>query len=278
MERISLIGCLIVMGMLVGCSSNKHLGNQSNTVQEKDNLGSIGKILRTADHARVLRDYASVKSNEHDEAQLEKILATIDQLVEDKDESVMLDIRVGNYGDVEVRDLFYATSDSLIGIRAEKNEVETIKVEKDKKSSEWSRTKAIDNGKVSAEDTEIFVLEKNHGMYVALEAKLENIRNGKCLGEVSGKTYVYTDDGYGREILYVIGSYENKKKSSDWDMNIVQFISSDGTFKDNTRDVYNVENVFIYKDGCREVKDEAMRVINMYPGHGLQKNIKKAFK
>lgn len=279
MGKLSLAGCLIVMSMLVGCSTNRNLGSQTAVApQEKDNLGSIGKILRTADHARVLRDYASVKNNEHDSEQLEKVLQDIDELVDKKEETVMIDIRIGNYGDVEVRDLFQATDDSLVGLTADKDEVQAIRVVKDKKSNEWSRTNAIDNEKASDVEVEDFSPEPDHGLYVLLYAKLENIRNGKCLGEVSGKTYVYTSDGYGRDILYVIGSYKDKKKSSDWDMNIVQFISSDGSFKDNTRDVYNVENAFIYKDGCKEVKDEAIRIISLYPDNGLQKNIRKAFK
>lgn len=281
MRRLSLAGCLIMMCMLVGCSNNRHLGHQTFSAEEgqkKDNLGTIGKILRTADHARVLRDYATVKNNDHDSEQLEKVLNEIDELVDGKEETVMIDVRIGNYGDVEVRNLFQATSDSLIGIRADKDEIQVIKIEKDKKSNEWNQTNAIDNEKVSDQETDSFVMEKNHGLYVMMDAKLENIRNGKCLGEVNGKTYVLIDDGYGREILYVIGCYENKRSNNDWDMNIVQFISSDGTFKDNIRDVYNVENAFIYKDGCKEVKDEAIRVINLYPGNGLQKNVKKAFK
>lgn len=279
MGKLSLVGCLIVMGcMLVGCSENRNLGNQVVSAQKKDNLGNIGKILRTADHGRVLREYATVKDNEHDSEQLEEILREIDELVDDKDEMVMMDIRIGNYGDVEVRDLYRATRDSLIGIVADKDEIKTIKVEKDKKSNEWNQVNAIDNEKISDEVSEGFVIEEDHGLYVALNSKLERIRNGKCLGEIGDKTYVYTDDGYGRAILYVIGSYENKKSNNDWDMNIVQFISSDGSFKDNDRDVYNVENTFIYKDGCREVREEALRVINMYPDNGLNKTIKKAFK
>lgn len=281
MKRLSLVGCLIVMSMLVGCSNNRHLGRQTFPAEEgqkKDNLGTIGKILRTADHARVLRDYASIKNNDHDSEQLEKVLQEIDELVDGKGKTVMIDVRIGNYGDVEVRNLFQATSDSLIGIRADKDEIQVIKVEKDKKSNEWNQTNAIDNEKVSDQETDSFFMEKNHGLYVMMDAKLENIKNGKCLGEVNGKTYVLIDDGYGRELLYVIGSYENKRSNNDWDMNIVQFISSDGTFKDNIRDVYNVENAFIYKDGCKEVKDEAIRVINLYPNNGLQKNVKKAFK
>lgn len=277
MKRLSLISCLIVMSMLVGCSENRHLGNQTAT-QEKDNLGTVGKILRTADHGRVLRDYATVKNNDHDDEQLNKILQDIDALVDEKGETVMVDVRIGNYGDVEVRNLYQATSSMLIGIKAYKNEIETIMVEKDKKSNQWNQVVAIDDEKISDEISEGFQIEKDHGLYVALRNKLDNIKNGKCLGEVNGKTYVYTDDGYGRKILYVIGFYENKKSNNDWDMNIVQFISSDGTFKDNDRDVYNVENAFIYKDGCKEVREEAMRLISMYPHNGLQKKIKKAFK
>ncbi len=277
MGKLSLVSCLIVMSILVGCSENRHLGNQTVT-QEKDNLGAVGKILRTADHSRVLRDYATVKNNDHDDQQLNKILQEIDALVDEKDESVMVDVRIGNYGNVEVRNLFQTTPGLMIGIKADKDEIETIMAEKDKKSNQWNQVNAIDDGKISDEMFEGFEMEKDHGLYVALKSKLDNIKNGKCLGEVNGKTYVYIDDGYGRKILYVIGSYENKKSNNDWDMNIVQFISSDGTFRDNDRDVYNVENAFLYKDGCREVREEAMRVINMYPNNGLQKKIKKAFK
>lgn len=268
---------MIVLSLLIGCSENSS-AEKTAAAEEKDNLGSIGKILRTADHSRVLRDYASVKYNEHDSEQLEKVLNSIDELINDKDKALMIDVRIGNYGDVEVRDLFHATSDTLVGIRARKEEVKAIEAKKDKKKDEWDMVNAIDNEKVSEEDAEHFQLERDHGLYVILDAKLQNIRNGTCLGEVNGKTYVITTDKYGRHILYVIGSYGNKKRSSDWDMNIVQFISSDGSFLDNDMDVYNVENAFIYKDGSKEIKDEALRVIGLYPKNGLQKEVKKAFK
>ena len=277
MKIVGLASCLIALSLLIGCSKNSSAENAA-AKEPKDNLGTIGKILRTADHSRVLKDYASVKNNEHDSEQLEKVLNSIDELVNDKDKALMIDIRIGNYGDVEVRDLFHATSDTLVGIRARKEEVKVIEAKKDKKNGEWDLVNAIDNESASEGGLDHFQLECDHGLYVILDAKLQNIRNGTCLGEVNGKTYVITTDGYGRHILYVIGSYGNKKRSSDWDMNIVQFISSDGTFQDNDMDVYNVENVFIYKDGSREVKDEVLRVLSLYPKNGLQKKVKKAFK
>ncbi|MEY8338266.1 hypothetical protein AALB16_09630 [Lachnospiraceae bacterium 62-35] len=280
MKRLVLISCLLAIGLLSGCNTdttNKNLGQQNINSQEKDNLGNIGKILRTADHARVLREYESLKNNEHDMEQLERILSDIDALINTKKSNIMIDVRIGDYGDVEVRRLFSATEKNLIGIEASKEEINTVSFTKDKNKA-WNKAAAKDNGGISETTDCSEYMGLDHGLYILFAEKLDRIREGKCLGEISGKTYILVDDKYGWQTLYVIGEYKNKKYKNDWDMNIVQFVSSDGSFKDTSREIYNVENTFIYKDGCNEVKEEALRVISMYPKNGLNKNIKKMFK
>lgn len=277
MRRKRLMAWLFVMvlfttGLLCGCSKN----TEQETETEKDNLGNIGKILRSADHARVIKEYESLKGNEHNEAQMEKVLQDLEDLVHADKSNIMVDMRIGDYGNVEVRRLYRATNSSLTGVEARKEQINTVSIVREK-NKDWRSTSA--EGNESSEYS--YCLERTdleHGLYVLFDAKLDNMKKGIGLGEVGSKTYILVDDLYNRKVLYVVGCHKDKQYKNDWDMNIVQFISSDGSFRDVNREVYNVENTFIYRNGCDEVKAEALRVMNMYPGNGLNKKVKKAFK
>lgn len=260
-----------------GCSTDNHSTsmNSEKDKGEKDNLGNIGKIMRTVEYTKVIKDYRSLKDNEHQSDELEETLLKIDKIIMNKKSNIVIDTRIGNYGNVEVRQLFRAKDKSLVGIIASDYEVEAIKVNQGK-DNKWTKTTVLDNEK--EELVEKLENENKHGFYVLLEPKLEKINQGKCLGEVSGKTYIICEDDYGREVLYVIGFYENKRYKNDWDINVLQFVSQDGSFQDNCSDVYNVENMFIFKDGNSDVNTEANRVIGMYKENELYKTIKKEFK
>lgn len=270
-KRIMISLLVLASVVLVSCSQD----NQVNT-EEKDNLGNIGKIMRSAEYTKVIKDYRNIKSNEHDSEALDAMLTKVNTIVMNKKNDMVIDSRIGNYGNVEVRKLLRAEDKSLIGLTASLNEVETVKVSLDKDNT-WTRITILDNDN-STKLEEKLDCNCEHGFYIYLEPKLEKINNGKCLGEVSGKTYIICEDDYGRDILYVIGFYENKRYTSDWDINILQFVSQDGSFQDNCRDVYNVENTFIFKDGSDEVNTEVNRVMNMYKENELYKTVRRQFK
>lgn len=263
---------LLAAGLLCGCSKDA----EQDVETEKDNLGNIGKILRSADHARVIKEYESLKGNQHDEAQFEKVLQDLEDLVHAEKSNIMIDTRIGDYGDVEVRKLFRATNNSLTGIEERKEQINTFNYVRDK-DKDWRSTSAADN-EASEDSSCLEQTDLEHGLYVLLDAKLDNMKKGICLGEVGSKTYILVNDLYNRKVLYVIGCHEDKQYKNDWDMNIVQFISADGSFRDVSREVYNVENTFIYRNGCDEVRAEALRVMDLYPKNGLNKKVKKAFK
>ena len=75
---------------------------------------------------------------------MEKVLQDLEDLVHADKSNIMVDMRIGDYGNVEVRRLYRATNSSLTGVEARKEQINTLSIVREK-NKDWRSTSAEGN-------------------------------------------------------------------------------------------------------------------------------------